>query len=180
MKLKILFFINKIKYKVTSKFCNIKKDYLIIISIIIFTLIFNGINDNNADSPSNSNELNFNQSSIDTHIPKGYVLIPIELVNFKSIRGIIGRLAIVDLYLQRTSKSNLPINQPIVSSIRLIQAPNNNNQIAILVPENKANLFLGDKLFFATIQNPKNYQTKYYKKIKEKPRRIYINQNKEI
>ena len=192
MKLKIKFFIDNLKYlakvklhKIKTHFLQLmggdKKGYLVISVVIILTLIINAGSENPTSTRGDNAQVNQQGSSpIDTHIPKGFVLVPVELVNFNSIRGIIGALAVVDLYLQRNSKSKLPVTVPIVKSIRLIQAPNNNNQVAILVPESKANLFLGEKKFFATIQNPKNYKTIFYKKSKLKPRRLYINQNKDI
>lgn len=71
-----------------------------------------------------SNESN---ASVDTYIPKGFVLIPIEVINKESISGLIEGKGIVDLYD--------PKRVLVARQVRLIQAPLNDKVYAALVPD---------------------------------------------
>lgn len=66
----------------------------------------------------------------DTLIPKGYVLVPVELINIHAVRGLIDQYGLIDLYTGSENKS-----LKIASRIKLIRAPLNPNQYAVMVPE---------------------------------------------
>lgn len=92
--------------------------------------------------------------SVDTFIPKGFVLIPIELQNADSLSSIVGQMGgVVDLYTVRSEghKGGLKIG----TRLKILKAPLNPQQYAVLVPElesSKVLAFAGP--FMAVIQNP--------------------------
>lgn len=89
--------------------------------------------------------------SIDTYIPKGFVLIPIDLVNRESIISIIDQTSLVDLYYQKRNQSK---SIKIASRVKLIRAPLNPNQLAVLISENESHQILAyEGPYFAVIQN---------------------------
>lgn len=102
--------------------------------------------------PSPKAELNY--ESVDTFIPRGFVLIPIELQNADSLSSIIGEMGgVVDLYTVRTDshKGGLKIG----TRLKILKAPLNPQQYAVLVPEQKSHQVLAfSGPFMAVIQNP--------------------------
>lgn len=70
---------------------------------------------------------------VDTHIPKGFVLIPIEVQNYEALDSLLGRFAVVDLYQGEGSPQTLTAR-----NVRLLRAPHNPSHFAVLVPENQA------------------------------------------
>ena len=99
-------------------------------------------------------------SSLDTFIPQGFVLIPIELENYNSVDSILGSYGVVDLYL--AGQGEFKKTKPLVRRIKILRAPQNPSQFAVLVPEQQAGLFFRDQsVFFAAIQNPKEAGTSF-------------------
>lgn len=91
--------------------------------------------------------------TVDTVIPAGYVLVPIELQNAETMSSLIGEFAIVDLYTvsleSRTGKG-----QRVGQRLRLLRAPLNPQLFAVLVPENETKQVLETPgPFVAVIQN---------------------------
>ncbi len=102
-------------------------------------------------------------SSLDTFIPQGYVLIPIELENYNSVDSILGTYGIVDLYSAGDGENRK--TKPLARRIKILRAPQNPSQFAVLVPEQQAALFFrGQSVFFAAIQNPKETGTSFVNK----------------
>lgn len=66
----------------------------------------------------------------DTLIPKGFVLIPIELANVEAVAGLIDQFGVVDLYSGPENNSVL-----VASRIKILRAPLNQNKYAVMVPE---------------------------------------------
>lgn len=66
----------------------------------------------------------------DTLIPKGFVLIPIELANADAVAGLIDQYGVVDLYSGPENNSVL-----VASRIKILRAPLNQNKYAVMVPE---------------------------------------------
>jgi hypothetical protein len=75
--------------------------------------------------------------SLDTYIPNGFVLVPIEVENFESLDQILGLYGYVDLYAQ-SEPGTTPSNQPVARSIKLVRSPKNPSHFAVLAPEDKA------------------------------------------
>lgn len=92
-------------------------------------------------------------NSVDTFIPRGFVLVPIELANAESLSSLIGDLGgVVDLYLAGgESKRNIKV----ATRIKLLRAPLNPNQYAVLVKESDSSKLLSvTGPFIAVVQNP--------------------------
>lgn len=94
--------------------------------------------------------------SVDTFIPAGFVLVPIEIENQSALDGIIGNAAIVNLFpvARQGEKRN---RRPVAEHVRLLRAPLNPSQFAVLVDENLApELVRQEGPFFVMIENPKS------------------------
>lgn len=68
----------------------------------------------------------------DTLIPKGYVLVPIELENIGTISALIDQFGVIDLY---TGSPQSQGTKKIASRVKVLRAPLNPNQYAVLVTE---------------------------------------------
>lgn len=66
----------------------------------------------------------------DTLIPKGFVLIPIELANAEAVAGLIDQFGVVDLYSGPDNNSVL-----VASKIKILRAPLNQHKYAVMVSE---------------------------------------------
>ena len=92
----------------------------------------------------------------DTYIPAGHVLVPIEIENVDSVSGIIGAFALVDLYT-RPPNSASPEMLLVAQKIKLIRAPLNPNQYAVLVTDAESTeLLKSHPRFWVTIHNQKS------------------------
>ncbi len=87
-------------------------------------------------------------ASADTYIPDGFVLVPIELQNAESLGSLIGAYAVVDLFRG-------PKSQRVGRRLRLLRAPLNPEQFAVLVPEGEVSTLMSiPGPYWAVIQNP--------------------------
>lgn len=87
----------------------------------------------------------------DTLIPKGYVLVPIELSNIDAIAGLIDHYGVVDIYLGKTLNSQ---SKKILQKVKILRAPLNPNSYAILLPDDLSKNFLNFQgPFVAVVQN---------------------------
>ena len=110
-------------------------------------------------------------SSVDTYIPKGFVLIPIELANYEALDSVFGRFGLVDLYSggENGSESRL-----VARAIRLLRAPQNPTRFAVLVPETQASRLLkSGGPFNAIVRRPGSSGTEFVDET-SKPRRKII------
>lgn len=88
---------------------------------------------------------------VDTIIPKGYVLVPLELQNVEAISSVIQSYGVIDLYKGNPEGQKA---QKIATRIKLIRAPYNPNLFAALVKENLSEHIMRQTgAFFAVIQN---------------------------
>lgn len=88
----------------------------------------------------------------DTLIPKGQVLVPVNLSNIESIAGLIDQYGVIDLYAETDVGSN-----QIASRIKLIKAPLNPNQYAVMVSEHLSREIMKYKgPLWAVVQNRMN------------------------
>ncbi len=85
----------------------------------------------------------------DTHIPPGYVLVPIEVQNFDSLDSILGPYALVDLFQNQSDASSAV--KVVARNVRLLRAPQNPSHFAVLVQESSVDRILrfGDKFTVA-------------------------------
>lgn len=87
----------------------------------------------------------------DTYIPKGYVLVPIELANFESVSALIDQFGVIDLYAGAPQMAG---SSKIASRVKILRAPLNPNLFAVLVPESSSsNIMKRTGPFWAVVQN---------------------------
>ncbi|MBT4760083.1 MAG: hypothetical protein HOO06_00155 [Bdellovibrionaceae bacterium] len=152
-----------------------QKDIFIFFSIsmvsLVIILIYSSSQSSNSptDAPIKMN------TSLDTVIPQGFVLIPIEIINAKAIDDLIQNFGVVNLYAK--SKNTNYLNSqylPVATGIKIIRSPKNPSVFAVLSPENSAyKIVRATGPFTVTIHNPKNNTTSF-KKEKKKKRKIII------
>jgi hypothetical protein len=88
----------------------------------------------------------------DTIIPAGFVLHPIRLENIDAITGIIEKVGVIDLYSGQSLQEGAI---KVAAQIRILRAPLNPNEFALLVPQ-----FLSERImkargpFWGVIHNP--------------------------
>ena len=114
-----------------------------------------------------------NTQNLDTYIPEGFVLVPIELSNGSSLDGLLASKGVVDLY------TGDPVRQKAekaATAVKIIRSPRNPSYFAVLVPENKAPLLIKRfQPFHAVIQNPEqNKKTTIQPVNKQNKRAIVI------
>ena len=113
--------------------------------------------------------------SLDTLVPKNFVLMPIELSNGKDIINIIGSYGVVDLYAY-SKTTGLPEKQA-GGAIKILPPETEEGGFTALVPEKEAiRLFKYSEPFYAVIQNPNKTGSKIYKN-REKKSLIVIEEN---
>ena len=114
----------------------------------------------------------------DTLIPRGHVLIPIELENIETITGLIENYGVIDIYL---GKKLTETSQKILNKVKIIRAPLNPQKFAILLPENAAKVFMKyNGLFVGAVQNKADASIDpLVEKIVSKKSRIEIDYNGE-
>jgi hypothetical protein len=106
--------------------------------------------------------------SPDTVIPKGFVLVPVELQNAESLSAMVDQFAVVDLYVpgadsqgfesagRRSRSGGSKTGRRIGYHLKLLRAPLNPKTFAVLVPEAQAPAVVSTSgALFAVIQNPK-------------------------
>lgn len=108
----------------------------------------------------------------DTMIPKGLVLVPIELANVETISALIDQFGVVDLYAGTPTARG---STKIATKVKIMKAPLNPQQYAVLVPENlSSEIMRSVGPFWAVVQNrevhfeqkaevPKPVSIEYYK-----------------
>lgn len=98
----------------------------------------------------------------DTLIPQGYVLVPIELANADSVSALMDQYGVVDLYSGSVSTKG---NKKIASKVKIMRAPLNPNQYAVLVPDELSNMIMSTPgPFWAVVQNHETKQGKIFNK----------------
>ena len=97
------------------------------------------------------------EGDIDTYIPNGFVLLPIDLNNADALEGILQEKGMVDLYTSRGSHISV---ETVAKSVKIIRSPKNPNLFAILIPEKQASILIQRaQSFHAVVRNPKHAQT---------------------
>lgn len=106
---------------------------------------------------------------VDSLIPLGYTLIPIEIKNLSQVSFLIGEYGVVSIFEAGNNA------QPIAQGVRLIRSPLDSGHFAVLAPQNKSHVILNSKSpFYVTILNPKNYENKFKKTKKQTLNRIKV------
>lgn len=117
-------------------------------------------------APSKSGRQEF-----DTFIPKGFVLVPIEVQNFESLDSIFGQFGVVDLF---QTMANERLEQRLVArNIRLLRAPHNPSHFAVLVQEARADQILKFGGAFTVVVKPRSKDGTEFVKERSKRKIIY-------
>jgi len=129
----------------------VKNNYLLLGFIVLGFIAF-------LSSPEKSEKVETpllpEPKSVDTFVPRGLVLVPIEIANAESLSSLIGDVGgVVDLYLATTPQQKGGIK--VGSKLKLLRAPLNPQQYAVLVKEtDSAKLLSYTGPFIAVVQNP--------------------------
>ncbi len=98
--------------------------------------------------------------SVDTYIPAGFVLVPIQISNAEALDSMIGAKGVVDLFvpdLKRPGRS-----KKVAEHIKVLRAPLNPNQFAVLAEESASSALVHyEGAYFAVVQNPKTVGTQF-------------------
>jgi hypothetical protein len=128
-----------------------------VVVIILFICVAWWIDQKN-NKPQSTDTIDHAESieSLDTFIPDGFALVPIEIENLASLEAMVGQYAVVDLYAKGTER-------PIVSSVKLVRSPKDPSQFAVLVglKHSKSLVKKSAEPFIVTLQNPKHKKTEY-------------------
>jgi hypothetical protein len=131
-----------------------KVNRMLLVGLFIFAVVL--IASSGSPGAPSSNSLTESAPepfSADTVIPNGFVLVPIDIQNIDSLSSMIGQFGIVDLFTtpNLNQKSGLRVGR----RLKLLRAPLNPQQFAVLVPEDEATeLLRAIGPFVAVIQNP--------------------------
>lgn len=159
---KIIFTLNKSKHK--KHLIHI----LVILFVLILTLILNSKKEQGSKFISKK-KLKDKIMRIDTMIPKGFVLIPIEVSNLSTLSEVLSQTATGDLYYRNSNKSVL-----VAKFLQILRSPRNPNKISVLAPENIASeIFKYKGPFHVALKNPKfKNDSKKAKSVKKYKSRI--------
>ncbi len=87
----------------------------------------------------------------DTILPKGFILYPIVLENIVAIKGVIDQYGVIDVYL---GSKNGAQSKKLLSKVKIMQAPFNPNEYALLLPEHLSQKMMSASgPFLGVIQN---------------------------
>lgn len=89
--------------------------------------------------------------SVDTFIPRGHLLVPVELQNAEQLQGLIGATTVVDLHAVTPGQRARPVGR----RLRLLRAPLNPLVFAVLIRDTEADRVLSfPGPFKASIRSP--------------------------
>lgn len=113
--------------------------------IVLFVLNFQKAETKPSDMDSKSASV-----PLDTLVPDGTQLVPIELANGEALSALIEDFAIVDLY--ETGPGGLKPGRKVGHRLRMVRAPANPEKFAVLVPEGRAaELFQSQHALFGVL-----------------------------
>lgn len=106
-----------------------------------------------------------------TKIPKGFVLVPIEVRNFEVVDSILGPYGFVDLIRPAAHPGANP--SLVARNVRVLRAPHNPSHFAVLIREREVDRVLGEgSEFVLVIKRPNEAGTEFVINEKNKRRRI--------
>ena len=119
-------------------------------TLIVFNLLFTP-KIKQIDAPELATEAS-------TFIPEGHSLIPIKLINQKSLSSLIENFGWIDLYAVKKTESGFKKGPKIVKKIRILRAPLDPSQFGIIVPDDFVDHILDwGPNYFGTINKNKFY-----------------------
>lgn len=133
----------------TKNIINDENKYTII-AVIVFIILFFLIYIKNQAQVKKETPLP-EKIQADTFVPAGFVLVPIQLANEKAVSALVDQFAVVDLYTTEPAVLNSIL---IAEKVKLLRAPLDPSQFAVLLPENKAHELLKiNGQFWVVLQN---------------------------
>lgn len=109
-----------------------------------------------------------------TFIPEGHSLIPIKLVNQRSLSSMIENFGWIDLYSVKPASTGFKKGPKIVKKIRILRAPLDPTQFGIIVPDDFVDHILDwGPSYFGTINKNKFYTSELVIAKKRKKRVMY-------
>lgn len=128
----------------------INKDAKMLILATLISLTIVGFATLRTQSSSKSTSGEGQLAGVDTFIPRGFVLVPIEVQNYEALDSILGKYGVVDLFRNRADGGQL-----IAKNVRLMRAPQNPSRFAVLIAETQASEILKYQgLVFVTLKPP--------------------------
>lgn len=120
------------------------KYFVFMFIFFVFVYIYTTLDERGPKSPEKL-------LTVDTLIPNGYALVPIELENISAIASVIEGYGVIDIYLGKNNSRNA---KKLFQKVKILRAPNNPNAYAVLLPDNlSSELLKHEGPFFAVIQN---------------------------
>jgi len=134
-----------------QKFKNVDKSLLLaFLALGLVVLMMQIFSSKTPESEPRPSEESFD---VDTMIPAGFLLIPLELSNAESLASLTGQFSVVDLYASGGKERK---GYKIAAAVKLLRAPLNPQQFAVLVREEEsAKIATHEGPFFAALKNPK-------------------------
>lgn len=152
----------KIKKGIKEK----KNTFQIWLVLIVISLVFTILQ--HTDKTKERKDM----QNLDTYIPEGFVLVPIELSNSASLAGLLENKGVVDLYTGDPTQRQA---EKAATAVKIIRSPRNPSYFAVLVPENKAPFLIQRfQPFHAVIQNPTQKQKTRISPLNKKRKRNII------
>lgn len=87
-------------------------------------------------SPNNKPSSSEGGPVVDTIIPRGYALIPIEVQNYEALDSVFGNYGIVTLYSVPESGQGQP--KKLADRVKMLRAPQNPTQFGVLIRESES------------------------------------------
>jgi hypothetical protein len=142
--------VKSIDYKKLFQFLESKKALVVCIVVAGLITLLSGF------EKSESSELKVDPS-VDTYIPAGFVLVPIEVQNYEALDSILGQHGVVDLFLPSPDSKR---GVRVASRVKILRAPQNPSQFAVLVRDSESEqLVRSESAFFVVVQNSKQSGT---------------------
>lgn len=115
-------------------------------------------------------------ANVDTYIPKGFVLIPIDVQNYEALDSILGKFGVVDLF--QSGGPGDPKQHLVARNVRMLRAPQNPAHFAILVQEAEApGILKFGQNFTVIVRRPEQAGTEFVKDESKTPRSIVYEGN---
>jgi hypothetical protein len=97
---------------------------------VLYYVLYRQMHTNESVAPKT-----FEKVQADTFIPAGFVLVPIKLENNEAVSGLIDQFAVVDVYANNPSSK---MNELVAEKVKMLRAPLDPNQFAVLLKDEKA------------------------------------------
>jgi hypothetical protein len=120
---------------------------------------------------SNAAPVAENRPAMDTLIPRGFVLVPIEVQNYEALDSILGRFGVVDLFQGGVEPA---VAQRLVArNVRILRAPQNPSHFAILIREEEVPRILQQGgQFTVIVKRQQSDGTEFVNTVRPKRRKI--------